>query len=134
REGQKGSSAMPHKRNPVSCEQLTGLARVLRGNMLVAYENIALWHERDISHSSTERMAIPDSTALLHYMLHQANRVFGGAVPNPANMQANLMKAKGLIFSERILLALVDRGMSREDAYRVVQRNAMKTWSEGRPL
>jgi adenylosuccinate lyase len=83
RKGQKGSSAMPHKRNPVSSEQLTGLARVLRGNMLVAYENVALWHERDISHSSTERIAIPDSTALLHYMLHQTNRIVAGAVPNP---------------------------------------------------
>jgi adenylosuccinate lyase len=134
RKGQKGSSAMPHKRNPVSCEQLTGLARVLRGNMLVAYENVALWHERDISHSSTERMVVPDASALLHYMLHQANRVFGGAVPNVANMQANIMKTKGLIFSQRILLALVDKGMSREDAYQVVQRNAMKTWGEGRPL
>lgn len=134
RKGQKGSSAMPHKRNPVSCEQLTGLARVLRANMLVAYENVALWHERDISHSSTERIVVPDSTALLHYMLHQLNRILGGAVPNPANMQANIMKTKGLIFSQRILLALVDQGMSREDAYQVVQRNAMKTWGEGRPL
>lgn len=134
RKGQKGSSAMPHKRNPVTAEQLTGLARVLRGNMLVAFENVALWHERDISHSSTERIAVPDSTALLHYMLHQANRILAGAVPNPANMQANIMKTKGLIFSQRILLALVDRGMTREDAYQIVQRNAMKTWGEGRPL
>lgn len=134
RKGQKGSSAMPHKRNPVSCEQLTGLARMLRGYMVVGYENVALWHERDISHSSTERMAVPDATALLHYMLHQANRIFAGAVPNIENMKANIMKTKGLIFSQRILLALVDRGMTREDAYQVVQRNAMKTWSEGRPL
>lgn len=134
RKGQKGSSAMPHKRNPVSSEQLTGLARVLRADMLVAFENVALWHERDISHSSTERITIPDATALLHYMLHHTNRVLGGAGPNRERMQENLMKTRGLIFSQKILLALVEKGLSREDAYKIVQRNAMKTWGEGRPL
>jgi adenylosuccinate lyase len=132
--GQKGSSAMPHKRNPVSCEQLTGLARVLRADMLAAFENVALWHERDISHSSVERVIVPDATTLLHYMLHHANRILAGARPNAERMAENLMKTRGLIYSQRILLALVEKGMTREDAYAIVQRNAMKTWENRRPL
>jgi adenylosuccinate lyase len=134
RKGQKGSSAMPHKRNPVGCEQLCGLARVLRGNMLVAFENVALWHERDISHSSAERVIIADTMTLLHYMLHRASKICEGAQPKPDRMAENIHKTAGLIFSQRILLALVDKGASREDAYEIVQRNAMKTWTDRKPL
>lgn len=134
RKGQKGSSAMPHKRNPVSCEQLCGLARVLRADMIVGYENVALWHERDISHSSAERVILPDATALLHYMLHHCNRIVGEGKANPERMRQNLMKTGGLIYSQRILLALVEKGLAREPAYEIVQRNAMKTWESGRPL
>jgi len=134
RKGQKGSSAMPHKRNPVSSEQMSGLARVLRANMMVSFENVALWHERDISHSSAERVIVPDATSLLHYMLHHCNRVISGARPLKRNIEANIMKTRGLIFSQRVLLALVDKGMTREDAYAVVQRNAMKTWEGGLPF
>jgi adenylosuccinate lyase len=131
RKGQKGSSAMPHKRNPVGCENIAGLARVLRGNLVAALENVALWHERDISHSSVERVILPDSTALLHYMLHRLTGILDGLLVYPEAMQANLNKTRGLLFSQKILLALVDQGMVREDAYLVVQRNAMQTWEGG---
>ncbi len=131
RRGQKGSSAMPHKRNPILCERICGLARVLRGNALAAMENIALWHERDISHSSVERVIIPDSTTLLHYMLVKFRGVLEGLQVYPENMRRNLELNRGLIFSESVLLALVDKGLTREDAYALVQRNAMRAWSEG---
>ena len=126
--GQKGSSAMPHKRNPVKCEQLCGLARLLRGNTVVALENVALWHERDISHSSAERVILADSTTLLHYMLRQMDRIVAGMHIYPDAMKRNLERTRGLIYSQRVLLALVERGMSREDAYDVVQKCAMRTW------
>jgi adenylosuccinate lyase len=127
-EGQKGSSAMPHKRNPVTNERLSGLARVLRGNALVALENIALWHERDISHSSAERIILPDSCILLDYMLAKLREVVAGLVVYPENMQRNLELTKGLCFSQGILLALTRAGLDRKSAYEAVQRAAMKTW------
>jgi len=129
--GQKGSSAMPHKRNPVICERICGLARLLRGNSLAAMENIALWHERDISHSSVERVIIPDSAICLDYMLNKFIEVISGLNVHPENMLANLVKTHGLIFSQRVLLALMDKGLSRTRAYDLVQRCAMKTWKEG---
>lgn len=129
--GQKGSSAMPHKRNPVICERICGLSRLLRGNALAAMENIALWHERDISHSSVERVIIPDSTLALDYMLNKFIQVIEGLNVYPQNMMANLIKTKGLIFSQRVLLALMDSGMPRTEAYDIVQRSAMRTWKEG---
>ena len=134
RKGQKGSSAMPHKRNPIGCEQVCGLARILRGNMLVAYENVSLWHERDISHSSAERVIITDSMTLVHYMLNRLTKILAGAQPKPDRMAENLNKTAGLIYSQRILLALVEKGLSREDAYAIVQRVAMQTWEDRRPL
>lgn len=134
RKGQKGSSAMPHKRNPVGCEQLCGLARVLRANMITAFENVALWHERDISHSSAERIIIPDGMSLLHYMLHQINRILDGAQPKPERMEHNLARMGGLTYSQKVLLALIERGCNREDAYAIVQNSAMKTWEDGHPL
>jgi adenylosuccinate lyase len=127
---QKGSSAMPHKRNPVICERICGLARLLRGNALVAMENVALWHERDISHSSAERIIIPDSTIVLDYMLNKFIEVINGLMVYPNNMLINLIKTKGLIFSQRVLLALMDKGLSRTKAYDLVQRCAMQTWSQ----
>ncbi|AXA35416.1 MAG: adenylosuccinate lyase [Candidatus Hydrogenedentota bacterium] len=130
RAGQKGSSAMPHKRNPVKCEQLTGLARLLRGYVVTALENNALWHERDISHSSTERVILPDATTLLHYMLRQIRGVLEGLHYYPENMQRNLELTRGLIYSQRALLALVEHGLSREEAYEIVQRAAMETWAD----
>lgn len=132
--GQKGSSAMPHKRNPVKCEQLCGLARVLRGNALVALENVALWHERDISHSSAERVVIADSMTLVHYMLGRLIYVLDGAQAKPDRMAENLNKTGGLIYSQRILLAMIEKGMTRESAYAIVQRCAMKTWADRVPL
>lgn len=129
--GQKGSSAMPHKRNPITCERISGLARVVRGNAQAAFENVALWHERDISHSSVERVILPDSTTLVDYMLRLMTDVIDKLLVYPEAMQANLNKTGGLIFSQRVLLALVDKGVSREDAYRWVQRNAMARWLEG---
>ena len=126
--GQKGSSAMPHKKNPISAENISGLARVIRGNAVAALENIALWHERDISHSSVERVIIPDSFILLDYMLGRMTRLISNLRVFPDQMKANLEKMKGLIFSQAIMLRLVDQGASREDAYRFVQRNAMKVW------
>jgi adenylosuccinate lyase len=126
--GQKGSSAMPHKRNPVICERICGLARVLRANAQAALEDTALWHERDISHSSVERIILPDSTGLLDYMLHKFIAVVEGLQVYPQNMMANLLKTKGLIFSQRTLLALMGKGLSRPKAYDLVQRAAMLTW------
>jgi len=128
--GQKGSSAMPHKRNPVICERICGMSRVLRGNSLAAMENIALWHERDISHSSVERVIIPDSTILLDYMLSKMIQVVDGLIVYPNNMLANLIKTRGLLFSQRVLLTLMDKGLPRMKAYDMVQRNAMQVWKE----
>ncbi|MBI5695563.1 MAG: adenylosuccinate lyase [Nitrospirae bacterium] len=130
--GQKGSSAMPHKRNPIASENITGLARVIRGNAMASYENIALWHERDISHSSVERVIIPDSTILLDYMLNRFTNLMDKLLVYPKNMMDNLNKMKGLVHSQRVLLALAAKGLSREDAYRFVQRNAMLVWEEGK--
>ncbi len=126
--GQKGSSAMPHKKNPIICERLSGMARLLRSNAHAAMENMALWHERDISHSSVERIIIPDSTMLLYYMLVKANELIKNLVVYPKNMIANLNKTNGLYSSQVILLALTQKGLSREKAYRLVQRNAMRVW------
>src|SRR3989440_3351348 len=127
--GQQGSSAMPHKRNPELCERISGLARVLRGFAVTSMENMALWHERDISHSSAERIIIPDACTLLHYMLHLFNQVMSGLQIDEERMQTNLNMTGGLIFSQRILLALVDKGVGRQEAYKMVQRNAKKVWS-----
>ncbi|MBU2600682.1 MAG: adenylosuccinate lyase [Actinobacteria bacterium] len=132
--GQKGSSAMPHKRNPIISERLTGQARVIRGNMLAAFENVALWHERDISHSSVERVILPDSTILLHYMLKKATDLVDRLLVYPETMAANLERSFGLICSQRVLLELVRSGLQREDAYLLVQRNAMRAWEEKRPF
>jgi adenylosuccinate lyase len=129
--GQKGSSAMPHKRNPILSERMAGCARVLRGNALVGMENVALWHERDISHSSAERIVFPDSCILLDYMLQKTTKLMDGLVVDEARMLANLGQSQRLVFSGAILLALVDKGMLREDAYRVVQDSAMQAWREG---
>jgi adenylosuccinate lyase len=126
--GQKGSSAMPHKRNPITWERLTGLARVLRGNAIAALENVALWHERDISHSSVERIIFPDSCTLLDYMLGLLTRLMDGLIVYPANMKKNLGLSLGMWNSQTVLLALIKKGLTREDAYELVQRNAMKTW------
>ena len=126
--GQKGSSAMPHKRNPVICERICGLARILRANSLVALENVALWHERDISHSSAERVIFPDSTLALDYMLHKFIEVVSGIKVYPENMSANLNKTRGLIFSQRVLIALMNKGLERVKAYDLVQKAAMATW------
>jgi adenylosuccinate lyase len=129
--GQKGSSAMPHKRNPVLTENITGLARMVRSYALPALENVALWHERDISHSSVERMIGPDATVTLDFALARMAGVIDKLVVYPANMRKNLDRLGGLVHSQRVLLALVDKGTSREDAYRLVQRNAMRVWQEG---
>jgi len=129
-EGQKGSSAMPHKRNPVSCEQVCGLARVVRTNSLAALENVALWHERDISHSSVERIVLPDSTCLVDYMLHQMTRIIEGLEVYPQRMKENMERSFGLMFSQRVLLTLAEKGLPRQQAYELVQRNAMRAWKE----
>ncbi|MCG8403139.1 MAG: adenylosuccinate lyase [Firmicutes bacterium] len=131
KKGQKGSSAMPHKRNPITTERISGLARLLRGNALVAMENVALWHERDISHSSVERVVIPDSATTLDYMLYKFTDVMENLIVYPENMKKNLDRTHGLIFSQRVLLALVDKGLTRERAYELVQRNAMRSWNRG---
>jgi adenylosuccinate lyase len=131
-EGQKGSSAMPHKRNPVTCERIAGLARVLRGNAAAALENVALWHERDITHSSVERIIIPDSCTLLDFMLAEMTGVIDRLLVYPAAMQRNLERTRGLIFSQAVLLALTAKGMKREDAYRLVQTAAMQVWQSER--
>ena len=130
-EKQKGSSAMPHKRNPVTLEQISGLARVVRSNAQAAFENVALWHERDISHSSVERIIIPDSTTLVDYMLHKTTNLLETMFVYPERMKANLESTRGLVFSGQLLLDLVEHGMSREDAYRAVQGHAMRAWKEG---
>jgi adenylosuccinate lyase len=127
--GQQGSSAMPHKRNPELCERICGLARVLRGFATTAMENVALWHERDISHSSAERIIIPDGCTLLHYMLHIFTQVISGLQVDTERMLANLNMTGGLVFSQRILLALIDKGIGRQEAYKIVQRNAKKVWA-----
>ncbi len=130
-EGQKGSSAMPHKRNPISAENLSGLARVVRANAVAAMENVALWHERDISHSSVERIIIPDSTILIDYMLARFNKLVDRLFVYPKNMERNMSISKGLFHSETVMLALVSKGISREMAYSYVQRNAMEVWKQG---
>ena len=130
-QGQKGSSAMPHKRNPVASENISGLARVVRGNALAAYEDIPLWHERDISHSSVERVILPDSSILVDYMLGRFTGIMDRLLVYPENMTANLNRTKGLIFSQRVLLALAEKGVPREEAYGLVQRNAMLVWEKG---
>lgn len=130
--GQKGSSAMPHKRNPITCERIAGLSRVLRGNALAAMENVALWHERDITHSSVERIVIPDSCILLDYMLVEFINVVEGILVYPDHMTENLNRTHGLIFSQSVLLALTKKGMKREEAYRIVQDQAMQCWKNGR--
>ena len=127
--GQKGSSAMPHKKNPIICERICGLSRVLRSNMIAAMENISLWHERDISHSSAERIIIPDSFILLDYMLEKTIFVIEGLNVIESNMKRNLMKYGGIVFSQRILLELIKKGMSREDAYILVQKAALEAWN-----
>jgi adenylosuccinate lyase len=131
---QKGSSAMPHKRNPITTERITGLARVLRGNATAAVENVALWHERDISHSGAERVILPDSTILLDYLQHLALRVVRGLVIDTERMRANLDLTHGALFSQRVLLALVAGGMQRDEAYRIVQEDAQRAWDSGTPL
>src|SRR4051794_8584264 len=134
RAGQKGSSAMPHKRNPITTERITGLARVLRGYATAGVENVALWHERDISHSGAERVVLPDATILLDYMQSLAVRVVSGMVVHADRMQANLDLTHGALFSQRVLLALVAAGMPRDDAYRIVQESAQEAWDRGVPL
>jgi adenylosuccinate lyase len=133
-EGQKGSSSMPHKRNPVSCEQVCGLARLVRTNSLAALENVALWHERDISHSSVERVILPDSTLLVDYMLHQMIRIVEGLQVYPERMRENMERSFGLMFSQRVLLRLAETGLPRQQAYEMVQRNAMRAWRERAPF
>src|SRR6202795_2588989 len=134
RAGQKGSSAMPHKRNPIKSEQISGLARVLRGNAQAALENVALWHERDISHSSVERVILPDSTILLDYLQHRTIALVRGMTVDAERMRANLELTHGALFSQRVLLALVEAGSSRDEAYRVVQELAQRAWDEAIPL
>ncbi|OIJ18639.1 adenylosuccinate lyase [Anaerobacillus alkalidiazotrophicus] len=129
--GQKGSSAMPHKRNPIGSENMTGLARVLRGHMVTAYENVALWHERDISHSSAERIIIPDATIALNYMLNRFGNIVKNLTVFPENMKRNMTRTYGLIYSQRVLLSLIDKGMVREEAYDLVQPKAMEAWERG---
>ncbi|ATY83795.1 adenylosuccinate lyase [Kyrpidia spormannii] len=132
--GQKGSSAMPHKRNPVSCEQISGLARVLRGFVVPAMEDVPLWHERDISHSSVERVMLPDATILIHYLLRKMTGILRDLTVFPENMRRNMDKTFGLIYSQRVLLALIDKGATREKAYDAVQSRAMQAWEEQRPF
>lgn len=128
RKGQTGSSAMPHKRNPIASENMSGIARVVRGHMVTAYENVSLWHERDISHSSAERIILPDATIALNYMLNRFSNVVKNLTVFPDNMRRNIDKTFGVIFSQRVLLALIEKGLSREDAYGVVQPLAMEAW------
>ena len=133
-EGQKGSSAMPHKRNPITCEQLCGLARVVRGNLQAALENVPLWHERDISHSSVERIILPDSTTLVHYMLNKCTGVIDKLLVYPKRMRKNIDLSHGLFYSQRVLLALTQAGLTREQAYEQVQKLAMQSWKEEKPF
>lgn len=130
--GQKGSSAMPHKRNPIGSENMAGLARVIRGHMITAYENVSLWHERDISHSSAERIIIPDTTILLDYMLHRFSNIVEKLTVFPENMKRNMNATFGLIYSQRVMLKLIDKGLTREQAYDLVQPNTAKSWDEQR--
>ncbi|EZH64634.1 adenylosuccinate lyase [Bacillaceae bacterium JMAK1] len=132
--GQKGSSAMPHKRNPVGSENMTGLARVIRGHVTTAFENMPLWHERDISHSSAERIILPDSTILLNYMLNRFTKIVDELTVYPENMKENMEKTFGLIYSQRVLLTLIDKGMAREEAYDLVQPKAMEAWETKVPF
>jgi adenylosuccinate lyase len=132
RKGQKGSSAMPHKRNPIGCEQVVGLARLIRANAMAALENVALWHERDISHSSVERVILPDSFIALDHMLRRFTRIVAGMVVYPDRMRENLNRSRGVVFSGQVLLELARRGVSREQAYEWVQRNAMQAFHEQR--
>ncbi|MCM2676926.1 adenylosuccinate lyase [Alkalicoccobacillus plakortidis] len=129
--GQKGSSAMPHKRNPIGSENMTGLARLIRGYMLTAYENVPLWHERDISHSSAERVILPDATIGLNYMLNRFSNIVKNLTVFPENMKRNMTRTYGLIYSQRVLLSLIDKGMVREEAYDLVQPKATQAWEEG---
>jgi adenylosuccinate lyase len=129
--GQKGSSAMPHKRNPIGSENITGLSRLLRSNAFAAMENVALWHERDISHSSVERVIFPDNTILADYAMARLTRILENLVVYPENMLANLRRTRGLIFSQALLLAVIEAGMLREDAYKLIQDNAMACWRDG---
>ncbi|EJQ0732093.1 adenylosuccinate lyase [Listeria monocytogenes] len=132
--GQKGSSAMPHKRNPIGSENVTGLARIIRGHMVTAYENVPLWHERDISHSSAERIILPDSTILLDYILNRFGNIVKNLTVFPENMKRNMDRTLGLIYSQRVLLALIDKGLAREAAYDVVQPRAMEAWEKQVPF
>jgi adenylosuccinate lyase len=132
--GQKGSSAMPHKRNPIGSENLCGLARIIRSNAMAALENIPLWHERDISHSSVERIIAPDSTILIDYMLNRLKGLINNLVVYPKRMKENLNMLNGLIFSQQILLALAESGVTRENAYKMVQKQAMRVWKEKKPF
>ncbi|MGY4691145.1 adenylosuccinate lyase [Salibacterium sp. K-3] len=132
--GQKGSSAMPHKRNPIGSENMTGLARVVRGHMMTAYENVALWHERDISHSSAERIILPDATTALNYMLNRFAGIVDKLTVFPENMKANMDRTYGLIYSQQVLLTLINKGMAREEAYDLVQPKAMEAWEKGIPF
>jgi adenylosuccinate lyase len=134
KKGQKGSSAMPHKKNPIVCERICGLARIVRANATVSLENVALWHERDISHSSTERITMPDSTILIDYMLQKMSWVLDNLVVYPERMKQNIDKSQGLVFSQRLLLALTEKGISRENAYQIVQTAAMKARATGKHL
>jgi len=134
KKGQKGSSAMPHKKNPIFCERVAGLARVIRGNAVVALENITLWHERDISHSSAERVIIPDSCILIDYLLEKFTKIIDNLTVFPENMLKNIDRSNGLIFSQHLLLGLIEKGMTREDAYKIVQAEAMKSWNTNRHL
>ncbi|MBU0671954.1 MAG: adenylosuccinate lyase [Candidatus Margulisbacteria bacterium] len=134
KKGQKGSSAMPHKKNPITCERICGLARIVRANSLVALENVALWHERDISHSSTERVCVPDSTILVDYMLQKMIWVIDNLVVLPEKMKQNIEKSQGLTFSQRLLLTLTEKGLSREESYQIVQSAAMRARSTGKHL
>jgi adenylosuccinate lyase len=133
-EGQKGSSAMPHKRNPVGSENITGLARLVRSNAQAAFENVALWHERDISHSSVERVILPDSTILVDYMLDRLSGILEGLRIYPERMRENMERSWGLMYSQRVLLRLTEGGLARQPAYEIVQRNAMRAWTERRPF
>ncbi|MEA4829517.1 MAG: lyase family protein, partial [Enterococcus thailandicus] len=128
--GQKGSSAMPHKRNPIGSENMSGLARVIRGHMVTAYENVSLWHERDISHSSAERIILPDTTILLDYMLNRFGNIVKNLTVFPENMKRNMDATFGLIYSQRVLLKLIDKGMTREEAYDLVQPKTAQAWDE----
>ncbi|WP_026691242.1 adenylosuccinate lyase [Alteribacter aurantiacus] len=132
--GQKGSSAMPHKRNPIGSENMTGLSRVIRGHMMTAYENVPLWHERDISHSSAERIILPDATIALNYMLNRFGNIVKNLTVFPENMKRNMGRTFGLIYSQRVLLSLIDKGLAREEAYDLVQPKAMEAWEKEMPF